>query len=183
MIKCDNAGYSAWLVVDASIDLAPDASQCSPELSEAGTVSRAQDLSSVWSLDFSASGSLDSSSTKTLHINSHGGFTVIADVTYDSVAATQTMFSAQHTTTGFSIVAAFDGGTKGYQFDIAKPYNSPTSLSSGAVAADRHVVAFRFQSYTNTMRIDTVDISGSLSNLAQVPTPLVCTVPYCVPLP
>ena len=171
-----SAGYSAWFVVDASIDLSADDSQCSPELAQTGTVRRAQDVLSVWSLDFSAPGSLDSSTTKTLHINSHGGFTVLADVTYDAVAADQTLFSAVHTATRFSIVASFDGSTKAYQFDISKPYNSATSLSSAAVAAGRHVVAFRFQSYTNMMKIDSVASDGTLTNLAMVPTPLLTTV-------
>lgn len=170
------AGYSAWLVVDASIELTPDTHQCSPELAAAGgSISRTQDGAQLWSLDFSAPASLNSASTRKLHLNSHGGFSVLVDVTYDSLAADQTLFSAGHTTSGFSIVVAFDGSTKGYQFDLAKPYNSATSLSSATVTAGRHMAAFRYQSYTNELRIDSVAADGTLTTLAQVQPPLLST--------
>lgn len=165
------AGYSAWLVVDASIALTPNVFQCSSELAQTGgSISRTQDGSQLWSLDFSSGSfsSLDSSTGKTLHLVSHGGFSALVDITYDSVAADQTLFSVTHATTGFSIVLSIDGATKSFKFSFTKPYNSATTISSGSLSAGRHVAAFRYQGYTNEMRIDSVASDGSLTLMAKV---------------
>jgi hypothetical protein len=181
------AGYSAWLIVDASIELAPNVHQCSPELVAVSSISRTQDTSLLWSLDFAATvpyASLESSTSKTLHLNTHGGFTLLVDVTYDSSVADQALFSVEDPATGFRFVASFDGSTSGYRFGFAKPYQSVTTISSAAVPAGRNVVAFRYQAYTEEMVVYSVAGNGSLARLAQVNSPLLsakyCCVAYCL---
>lgn len=165
------AGYSAWFVVDAAIVLKPSMHQCSPELAVAGKgVSRTQS-GKLWGLSFSY-GSLDSTSTKKLHLRAKGGFTVLVDASFTATKVDQTLFSVQHSKSGFSIVVSFDAATQGYQFNLAKPSSKPTSLFSAALKSDRHVAAFRYQAYTNVMTIDSVAADGTLTNLAQVRCPL-----------
>jgi hypothetical protein len=178
--NCPDAGYSAWLIVDASIELSPNAHQCSPELLAAGNITRTQETPVLWSLAFASNKS--SASLNASISRMHGGFTLLVDFTYDSSAADQTLFSVGNFTMGFHITAAIHGSTQGYKFDFARSQTTATVISSAAVPAGRNAVAFRYQAFTDDMVIYSVAGNGSLDILAKVNPPLllaICCVVDC----
>jgi hypothetical protein len=129
---------------------------------------------SVWGLDFGqASGNMGSRSTKILALNSHAGFTVLADLDYIASGADQTLLAIRHTSSAFSLTIKADGAWGGFSFSLTTTAGKPPlELATETTDNGRHLMAFRYNSFSNSIQIFSVARNGTLSTLAAVRTDL-----------
>lgn len=176
-------GYSAWFVVDASIS---DGYQCEPQaLSPVGTITNY--LASEWIVAFDSTDDyLSLAAPRTLHFDSHGGFSALVRFTWSADGSDQTLFSFQATSTGVKLIFTVSDltGPRGkYQLHLTDTQGVDYVCSSVELSLGNNVqytVAIRFHPLTHSVYITEIAEDGGVTDVMDSADSCLTEVGFCL---